>query len=736
MTRTCPSCFNSNPSDHSYCHQCGTALGAAARPESSPLPIPAAVVRRPADESRLPPAGSFRSGLYRLLRALFINQGVSAYKEHEDRGRSRDEEPSPRGAVLQPAPTPPSVPADDPALVATRRQRLSGGPPEPLQAAAYWLSRAFVARYLPRARRSEPATSALRAPTPGGDIAAGNDQQAIGRGWGLPGGIRERASNLGNRVGAPLEGLRQWSAADSELSVPRHVEVAVVAVLTLAAVFLRMWNLDAVPNGVHGDETAMALEAIRSVQGGDLGIWTGVTLGHPAGYTHWMALIFRIGGADVTTMRLASAIPGVLLVPVGYLLVRSLFPFRVAALTTTLLVFSFWFVIQSRIAFGAITGVFMAMLAMWLLVAAFRSGRNWVAVIAGVALGLGLYSFKTFLIYFISIWGVVLLSMVVERELRNNRQLWLALGVSVLVGAPMLLFYATSDFIGANLSDLYHVSLGSPETWARIPGLALDAILLVHLSVEGNTTDGAPAIPILPVVAASLFWVGLTAIALRVNRRRYLLLLAGWLVGMSPVLLVPGVESRRYLLGMFFVLLIVAIGVDTLLPPACRWIRDRLGGLRLSAGAIRRAVLATAVILPVVFAALFAEQNLREVSRWRDSESVRWFFSSEYHEALLFLRDLDGVNHVRLYSARHSVDSSMRRFVLPGASGVDGSLELGGYGELPDRGELHESTVFLFMDEYLSLAGELEQEFPDAVKLGEKTEGAMPLYSMYLVARN
>ena len=208
---------------------------------------------------------------------------------------------------------------------------------------------------------------------------------------------------MGCRAGAALEGLRQLSAADSELSVLRHVEVTVVTVPTLAAVFMRMWNLEAVPNGAHGDETEMVLEALRSVQGGDLGIRTGVTLGHPSGYTHWMALIFRIGGADVTTMRLASAIPGILLVPVGYLLVRSLFPFRVAALTTTLLVFSFWFAIQSRIAFGAITGVFMAMLAMWLLVAAFRSGSNWVAVIAGVALGLGLYSFKTYLMYFTSI---------------------------------------------------------------------------------------------------------------------------------------------------------------------------------------------------------------------------------------------------------------------------------------------------------------------------------------------
>ena len=165
MTKICPSCFNSNPSDHSYCHQCGTALDLAGPPESSSLPKLAAVIRHPADESRLPPADSFRSGLYRLLRTLFINRGVSAYKEGEDRGRSSDEEPLPRGAVLQP--TPPSVPADGPGLVAPRRQRLSGGPPEPLQAAAYWLSRAITVQHLPRTRRSEPVASSLQASTSG-----------------------------------------------------------------------------------------------------------------------------------------------------------------------------------------------------------------------------------------------------------------------------------------------------------------------------------------------------------------------------------------------------------------------------------------------------------------------------------------------------------------------------------------------------------------------------------------
>ena len=72
MTNACLRCSTENPPDHSYCRQCGSRLGVdagVAAPGSSP-----ALVRRPPDESRLPPAGSFRSGLYRLIRALFVNQ--------------------------------------------------------------------------------------------------------------------------------------------------------------------------------------------------------------------------------------------------------------------------------------------------------------------------------------------------------------------------------------------------------------------------------------------------------------------------------------------------------------------------------------------------------------------------------------------------------------------------------------------------------------------------------------
>ena len=132
--------------------------------------------------------------------------------------------------------------------------------------------------------------------------------------------LAERATDAPRGAGVIAEKVRVALTPADAVSVPRYVEVVAVAALTLVALLLRTWDLPGSPAGIHGDETEMAVEALRSIESGGLGIWTGVTLGQPAGYAHWMSLIFRLGGADVTTMRLASAIPGIAMAPVGYLL--------------------------------------------------------------------------------------------------------------------------------------------------------------------------------------------------------------------------------------------------------------------------------------------------------------------------------------------------------------------------------------------------------------------------------
>ena len=554
----------------------------------------------------------------------------------------------------------------------------------------------------------------------------------------FPSGLTGRVTGLRDRAVLTIARAREALAPGENVAVPRAVEFGAVVVITLIAIFLRAWDLPGAPAGIHGDETEMAMEALRSIRGESIGIWTGVTLGNPAGYAHWMGLIFRVAGADVTTMRLASAIPGIAIVPVGYLLLRSLFPFRTAILSTVMVAVSVWFVIQSRIAFGGITAVFLALLAMWLIVTAVQSKKAWTGVAAGIALGLGLYTFKSFLLYFMGIWGFAVLSMLLSRELRQGSQLWICLGVSLVVGAPMLLFYATSGYVGQNLNDLYDVSLSSSSVWLQIPGHALDTVMLIHMPIEGGSTDGPPSIAILPVVAAMFSWAGLAVCLLSIKERRYQLLLAAWLIGMAPILLVPGAESRRYLLGIFFVLVIASVGVDAVLTLLIKRIRrdfeNRNLGSRWRGSKWKgRMAPAAGVVLAAVFLVFFAVPNMREVSKWGSSDSVRWFFNYEYNQALEFVKETGTDQPVRFYTVRQPFENSLRRFVLPGTSGSDGAEEYELDHGLPSQSDLTEDTIFLLLDEYLPLAVELQARFPSAVKIGEQVEDGRTIYSAYLV---
>ena len=240
---------------------------------------------------------------------------------------------------------------------------------------------------------------------------------------------------------------------------------------------VRVWNLGEIPYGTHGDELVLAEDAQRLLDGErlDTWVWAKAMI-----YVGWMAIMLRIGETDIATIRLASATLGTAIIPVSYLLVRSLFPFRVAILSAAMLTVSLWFVLQSRIAFPMVSAILFAMLAMYLSILAVRHRRWWLATLAGVVLGLGLYTYKLFLIYFVGFWGASILALLINPELRRQKYVWIILGASLLTSLRLLTHYIT-DFDSVVLGNLRNEygrgSALSPEGWMEIPGLALHAIL-------------------------------------------------------------------------------------------------------------------------------------------------------------------------------------------------------------------------------------------------------------------
>ena len=496
----------------------------------------------------------------------------------------------------------------------------------------------------------------------------------------------------------------------------RVVEVGLVSLLTLMALLIRFWDIGSVPSAPAGDESAIALETIRILNGEWIGIWSGAALGNPAGHMFWVAPFFWLGGATLTMLRLSSAVLGVALVPVCYLMVRMLFPFPVALVAAAGLVFFSWFVIIFRIGIPVTLSVFIAAAAICLTVHAARSSRMWIAVVAGIALGAGLFVFKGYVIYFGAIWGATLLALIFSGRLRRTWGLYLFLGVAAATGAAMIEFYVTNDYLGHNLASQYHVSraelLSLPSHLARMG----EVLMYVHIPPPLGEFgyDGIIPKPLLHPALAVFFWVGLVITLLFINRPSFQLLLLGWLIGMAPAVLVPGGETRRYLLGVFFVLVITAVGFAALAQLALnRWLGPRDGVAGRVFGLDRSWVgysLAAALALALI--AGFAVQNLRDVNAWARTQETRFQFDPEIARASEYLDTLDARYAVNFYSVRWSVDYETVRWFAPSIQGTDGSSEFGGDGTIFSNGVVATPTVFMLLGGYLDLIGPLRQTYP------------------------
>ena len=184
MSIACPHCANQNPPDHFFCHQCGSRLGveSAYYGQGAEPTVP----RRLPDESRMPPRGSFRSGLYRLIRAVLINQRplaspsnngtatnsgrvetvarVSPTRSDAATGGSHSEDPSLRtaeggqSAAQEPFATPTAVIVSDEVSARMPAAGIPTGSGVPVKAAEYWLARAFLVRH---SRSHDPRQSVL-----------------------------------------------------------------------------------------------------------------------------------------------------------------------------------------------------------------------------------------------------------------------------------------------------------------------------------------------------------------------------------------------------------------------------------------------------------------------------------------------------------------------------------------------------------------------------------------------
>ena len=486
----------------------------------------------------------------------------------------------------------------------------------------------------------------------------------------------------------------RWSRSYVTTWAKRNrMELAVVALLTVVAGLLRIYGLTDLTRGLHGDEALTGLDALRILEEGWIGPYVGSALGQTTGPLYFTALVFSLSEPTAFTLHLSMALLGVATVPASYFLFRIGFGSWVALFSTVALTFSYWHLFYSRTAFMLISMPLMTTLAAAAILIALRSTTRWAWFIAGIVLGLGVYSYNGYLM-FIAATAVLLAAVLVlgRDKFKHYAAGTTVLAVGLLIAAfPLIRFaYSDPDFYLARFRHASVVrdpkfreaqTLGEKAAfWA---GRARDAAVLPLSHPEIDYGDGMGGRGAMDLVMALLAYAGLAITMARWRSPPHLLTTVAFVSGLAVIML--GGENQGEMRRTFIVLPFAYGLAGVAAVAGVRWLAGLVGGPggRAVAYAAAAAVLALAVSL-----------NLwTYFGRIVHEDHVDWVFATDMVDALDAAHRFDEPGTIYFYSERWSFNYETRRFLYPEAPGIDRSRTFGDFS----LQRLHEGPVTYVM---------------------------------------
>ena len=326
------------------------------------------------------------------------------------------------------------------------------------------------------------------------------------------------------------------------------------------ALFLRVWQLDTLPPGLHYDEAYNGTMARDVLRGINRPIFFTPNFGEEPMHIYTEALLFALVGESPWTIRLVSALYGVLFVAAVYACARAFFPrsdllaLVAAFLSATLL----WSLMFARIGIETITLAPMIALSAAALGFAYRRW-SWRWVIgAGFLLGAAVYTYLASRVwsFAVLIWFLYLVAFH-RAMVRQHFTKWVALGaVAMLTVAPLAIFFLQNPVALAGRSG----TVFTPETFgmnfARTAGM-------FFFGGDMDPRDNLPGRAALDVILAIFFVLGIAVSLARFRKPFYALLLI-WLVVMClPSALTEYAPNFRRAIGALpATILLCAVGFD------------------------------------------------------------------------------------------------------------------------------------------------------------------------------
>ncbi|MBC8252715.1 MAG: glycosyltransferase family 39 protein [Ardenticatenia bacterium] len=395
---------------------------------------------------------------------------------------------------------------------------------------------------------------------------------------------------------------RGWSPAQWSDTTLRRLHLAMLGIVCLLAALLRLYALNRLPPGLFTDEAFNGLTASHILDAGDLRPFYAANAGREPLYFLLLAVAIRLGGHTALTLRSISAVVGTLTAPLTYLVLREFFAGErharwLALLAAGTLAVSYWHLNFSRIAFRAILLPPCALLTLGTFLRAWRRGALRDFALAGLLLGLSLYTYLAarllplLLLAFaaleaINVWwrwrrvrgaGQAGSNWGRRAAVRRIGGMVLLFVVAIVVLWPLMAYFASHPgTFSSRMSNVLILTAQDVENQGTsVERLLRNAVKLGRMFYDrgdSNPRHGVPNRPVLDPLAAALFSVGLLVTMTRLDRAAYRLLLLWLGVMLLPVLLTSEApNSLRGIGALPAVCALVGVGSVWLAERLARW---------------------------------------------------------------------------------------------------------------------------------------------------------------------
>jgi len=512
-------------------------------------------------------------------------------------------------------------------------------------------------------------------------------------------------------------------------------DLTAVVLLTVAAAFLRMYRLEEIPSGFHGDEALTGIEGLRILQEGWIGPYTTSALGQLTGPFYLTALLIWLLDASIFSVRLSMGLFGIATVPAAYFLLRTGFGRWIALFGTSALTVSYWHLHFSRLGFGVVPLAFVSTAAAGALLWAMKSNdaagtearrRNlWSWVAAGALLGLIPYTYFAFPTFLAAMVAALALYFLLQKESFKHKILplsLLAMG-AVVSAAPVIQFAARSPeayFGRMNQKSVfdYHEFVnadGMAEKVGFLIGRAWEAFSLLLRNPRVDGVDGIGGVGAVDAGIALLAYFGL-AISIRKWRSPPHLMAALVVIGALAglVLTDPSAGSmRRSITAIPWVFGLAGVGAGAIVQFGYR-----------SLGNWGRAAAVSASILVLLGSGVW---NLSYYFiELPTTSTFRWTFATYYFDSLEAAHSFDDPGTIYYFSAQRRFKYETIRFLCPESTGVDRSREFGVFDlEKLDPGPV----TYVLEGPYVEEIDKIMEMYPGGHLIVD--EGPDPVYVIY-----